>query len=171
MSCNNNNKAGASAPSFKFLPNFGWKWNSRRTWSELSQDQRNVLYTCTSSPPLQLTCGTLEYVIERHQSVKRNCRIIGCLLSCRQPAELFIWACNLAGWHSLGMPSLRLATWLLAQGYLPYLLCIAEWPYPPNSLLSFSLSLSVTLATCLRTTAVLCVAWRVSLYWLHGHGW
>lgn len=36
---------------------------------------------------------------------------------------------------------------------------------------SFTLSLSRTLATCLRTTAVLCVAWCVSLYWLHGHGW
>lgn len=40
-------------------------------------------------------------------SEKRTvCCIMGCLLSHRQPAELFIWLCNLAGWHSLGVPSL-----------------------------------------------------------------
>ncbi len=76
-------------------------------------------------------------------------------------------------WHAI------LATGHLACG--PGIfgsLCIAESPHPPNSLLYFSLSLpflsfshSLLLATCLKTTAVLCVAWRVSLYWLHGRGW
>lgn len=50
-------------------------------------------------------------------------------------------------------------------------LCIAESPYPPNSLLYFLPSLHLSpLATCLRTTAVLCVARRVSFHWLRGRG-
>lgn len=44
--------------------------------------------------------------------------IMGCLWSYGQPAEHFIWLCNLAGWHSLGSPSLWLAAWRAAQGYL-----------------------------------------------------
>lgn len=50
-------------------------------------------------------------------------------------------------------------------------LCVAESPYPPNSLLYFLPSLHLSpLATCLRTTAVLCVARRVSFHWLRGRG-
>ena len=43
---------------------------------------------------------------------------MGYRLSYGQPAEHFIWLRNLAGWHSPGSPSLWLAAWRAAQGYL-----------------------------------------------------
>lgn len=97
--------------------------NYFHTWPALSQDHRNVLFfgralfsvTAARVHCRERRCGKA-LVSER----RRDCCIMGCLLSYRQPAELFIWLCNLAGWHSLGMPSLWLATWLVAQGYLAH---------------------------------------------------
>lgn len=89
--------------------NLGINLSYSHTWTELPQDHRNVL----------VSVGFFFLVIAAHVhccelcygkmlvSVKRgDCCMMGCLFSYRQPAELFIWLCNLAGWHSLGTPSL-----------------------------------------------------------------
>lgn len=75
---------------------------------------------------------------------------------------------------TVGVPSMWPATLARGPGIFGRL-CIVESPDRSNSPLDFlpSLSLSASLsplATCLRTTAVLCVARHVSCYWLHGGG-
>lgn len=98
-----------------FLPNLCLNSNYFHTWTEACHYHPNAPFEWLRHTRVTVSCAAVRRLVSEK---RRCCCIMGCLLSYRQPAELFIWLCNLAGWHSLGTPSLWLATWLVAQGYL-----------------------------------------------------
>ena len=98
-----------------FLPSLCLNSNYFHTWTEVRHYHPNAPFEWLRHMCVTVNCAVVRCLVSEK---RRCCCIMGCLLSYRQPAELFIWLCNLAGWHSLGTPSLWLATWLVAQGYL-----------------------------------------------------